>query len=334
MKHIMMRIAVAISALAGAIAPNAAMANGGAEFFNGKTITYIVATSPGGVYDTNGRLIAQYMQKYLPGSTIIVQNMPGAGHLIGANYISASKPDGLIFGTFNTGLIYQQLIKDPGVRFDLGKMSWIGKATADPRVIIVSTESGIENFDQLQALKQPIKFSAPGKGTASMMETTMLVKTLKLPVEIVSGYNGNEDQLAMLRGETQGVLGSRSEWQPLVNEGKARIIAQIGGTQTDVPQLSSLISDPAGQAVVKLIGSQSNLTSLTAGPADIAADQLGALREAYRAATEDPDYRAKAKTLGLPVAPLIGDDVARLVQTALSADAQTVDILKETQANE
>ena len=80
------------------------------DFFNGKTVNYIVATDPGGGYDTNGRLVAEFMQKHLPGSTFVVQNMPGAGHLIGANYIYASEPDGLTIGTFNTGLIYSQLV--------------------------------------------------------------------------------------------------------------------------------------------------------------------------------------------------------------------------------
>ena len=52
------------------------------DFYKGKTITYIVATSPGGGYDSYGRLVARYMNKYLPGSKIIIRNMPGAGHVI------------------------------------------------------------------------------------------------------------------------------------------------------------------------------------------------------------------------------------------------------------
>ena len=74
------------------------------------------------------------MQKYLPGSTFMVKNMPGAGHLVGANATYAAKADGLTIGTFNTGLIYAQVIKHDGAKFDLSKMSWIGKATTDPRV--------------------------------------------------------------------------------------------------------------------------------------------------------------------------------------------------------
>ncbi len=84
------------------------------DFYKGKTVTYIVATAPGGGYDLYGRLTAEYMQKYLPGSTFVVKNFPGAGHLIGANTLYASKADGLTIGTFNTGLIYNQL--DPARR--------------------------------------------------------------------------------------------------------------------------------------------------------------------------------------------------------------------------
>ena len=109
----------AAAIVASGLSTTAAAAQTGADFFKGKTITYIVATAPGGGYDLYGRLSAEYMQKYLPGSTFVVKNVPGAGHLIGANTIYASKADGLTIGTFNTGLIYNQLIQREGVHFDL-----------------------------------------------------------------------------------------------------------------------------------------------------------------------------------------------------------------------
>ncbi|MFH1077639.1 MAG: tripartite tricarboxylate transporter substrate-binding protein [Pseudomonadota bacterium] len=100
-----------------------------------------MATKPGGAYDAYARLIGKYMQKYLPGSTIIVKNLPGAGHIIGANETYLAKSDGLTIGTFNTGLIYSQIVGQTGIRFDLGKYNWIGKANAEPRVFIVSIKS-------------------------------------------------------------------------------------------------------------------------------------------------------------------------------------------------
>src|SRR3954465_11214105 len=99
-------------------ASHPSVAQEAADFFKGKTVTYIVSTAPGGGYDTYGRLVAEYMQRNLPGSTFVVKNVPGAGHMIGANTIYASKADGLTIGTFNTGLIYNQLIQAEGVKFD------------------------------------------------------------------------------------------------------------------------------------------------------------------------------------------------------------------------
>lgn len=307
-----------------------AAAEEGKDFFDGKTITYIVATAPGGVYDTNGRLVAQYMQKYLPGSTFVVQNMPGAGHLIGTNYLYGSDPDGLTLGTFNTGLIYGQLGGDPNIKFDLTKMSWIGKVASDPRVILVTKASGIESFEQLRDLKEPIKFATAGTGSASMIEATMFARALKLPIQVVSGYNGNEDELAMRRGEVQGVIGSRSEFQSFVDEGAGRFIAQVGGEDSDVPQLSSMIDDPQGKRVVDLIAAQARISRLSAGPAGIPEDRLQALRDAYASATSDPEFLKRAEALELPVTPEVGETVAASVGRALDQPPEIVEFVRET----
>ena len=158
----------------------------------------------GGGYDLYGRLVAEYMQRYLPGSTFVVRNMPGAGHLVGTNAIYASRPDGLTIGTFNTGLIYNQLVGLPGMKFDLTKMSWIGKATTEPRAIVIAQQSPIKTFADLQASKEPVNFATSGVGSANYVETMMLTNALKLPAKILTGYNGNDDQLAMRRGEVVG----------------------------------------------------------------------------------------------------------------------------------
>jgi tripartite-type tricarboxylate transporter receptor subunit TctC len=49
------------------LAPDPALAQTGADFYKGKTVTYIVATAAGGGFDLYGRLVAEGMQKYLPG---------------------------------------------------------------------------------------------------------------------------------------------------------------------------------------------------------------------------------------------------------------------------
>jgi tripartite-type tricarboxylate transporter receptor subunit TctC len=306
----------------------AASAQSGTDFFDGKTVNYIVATEPGGGYDTNGRLVAEFMQKHLPGSTFVVRNMPGAGQIIGANFIYFSAPDGLTVGTFNTGLIYGQLAGKDGIKFDLLKMSWVGKVASDQRVIVVSKQSGIESFKQLESLQDPVKFAAPGVGSASAIETAMLVNSLSLPIRIITGYNGDEDQLAMLRGEVAGTVGSRSSFQRFVDEGKGTFIAQIGGAAGSVPLLVPPKDNEQVKKTITLVEAQGNISRLTAGPPGIPKDRLQALRSAYIAATSDPDFLEKARRLGLPVDPLAGEKVAEAVAKALDQTPETIEFLK------
>jgi tripartite-type tricarboxylate transporter receptor subunit TctC len=305
-----------------------AMAQTGADFYKGKTVTYIVATAPGGGYDLYGRLIAEFMQRYLPGSTFVVKNLPGAGHLVGTNTIYASKPDGLTIGTFNTGLIYNQLIGLDGVKFDLNKMSWIGKAASDPRVFTVHPNLPIKSFKDLQEYKETLNFSTAGVGSAAYVETAMLAKALKLPAKIVTGYNGSDDQLAMRRGEIQGAIASRSSWEQFVKNGFGRFIVQIGGNHKDLPQLSSLATDANSKALVALVQTQGDISRLTAGPPDIPKDRLEALRTAYRQSMEDKELQARAEKLERPVDPAIGDDVLKMVQAALNQTPETIALLK------
>ncbi len=316
---------VALAALA---AP--ASAQDGAAYFNGKTVNYIVATAPGGGYDSYGRLVAEFMQKHLPGSTFVVRNMPGAGHLIGTNALYASKPDGLTLGTFNTGLIYNQLVANEGVKFDLNKFSWIGKAASDARVFAVASQSPIKTWADLVGAKEPVNFSTAGVGSASYVETVILTKALKLPIRIQTGYNGADDQLAMRRGEIVGSIASRSSYDQFVKNGYGRYIAQIGGADKDTPQLNTLVKDANGLELIALIESTSEIARLTAAPPAVPAPQLAALRDAYKKAMEDADLQARAEKLERPVEPLYGDDIAKMIAAALKQSPETVALLKES----
>lgn len=307
-----------------------AQAQDGSAFFNGKTVTYIVATAPGGGYDSYGRLVAEYMQKHLPGSTFIVRNMPGAGHLIGTNALYASKPDGLTLGTFNTGLIYTQLAKHEGVKFDLTRMSWIGKAATDPRAIIIAAQSPIRSWADLVKSKDQLNFATSGPGGANFVETLALSSILKLPIRMLSGYNGTDDQLAMRRGEIVGSIGSRSSFEQFVGNGYGRFIGQFGGGEKDIPQMVDLVKgNPEAERLVRLITAQGDIARLTAGPPGIPAPQLEALRAAYKAAMEDKDLQARAIKLEKPVEPLYGEDVARAVAGALNQSPEVVNLLVE-----
>ncbi|HET7004938.1 MAG TPA: hypothetical protein VFK65_05560, partial [Candidatus Binatia bacterium] len=75
---------------------NAERASAQTPYYQGKTVTVVVGSAPGGLYDLWGRLLARTMGKHMPGNpNMLVQNMPGAGSIVAANYLyGVAKPDG------------------------------------------------------------------------------------------------------------------------------------------------------------------------------------------------------------------------------------------------
>ena len=97
-------------------------------FYQGKTISILVGTKAGDVYDLYPRLLAEFMPKYIPGNpNIIIQNVPGAASLIAANQVyNVAKPDGLELGAIYPALYFDQLAKKPEAKFDWNRFGWIG----------------------------------------------------------------------------------------------------------------------------------------------------------------------------------------------------------------
>jgi tripartite-type tricarboxylate transporter receptor subunit TctC len=322
-------IVMTIAALVSAGTSPVQAAGSAEEFYKGKTITYIVATSPGGGYDTYGRLIARYMNKYMRDSKVIVKNIPGAGHVVGANTIYAAKPDGLTIGTFNTGLIYLQLLQQSGVRFDLAKMSWIGKAASDSRVLVVSKSSGIKSVQQLlDRSKPPVKLFAAGVGSAGYIDTRLAISAIHLNVQLIPGYNGNEGTMSMLRGETQGTIGSESSYAQFVGDGNGLYILEAGGpTGSKIPQAEQFAHDENSRRLLKMIAAESDLARPTAGPPGVPADRMELLRKVFMTALADPQLLADAKKMDAPIAPASGEHVQAVIADALRQTPQNLQLL-------
>ena len=115
----------------------------GAGFFAGRTVTYIVLTGPGGGYDTYARLIGRHLERHLDGAHVVIRNVPGAAHQIGVDELYRAPPDGLTIGTFTAGLLFVDLAGRTRGRFDVGAMSWIGKAASEPRVLAVGSANAV-----------------------------------------------------------------------------------------------------------------------------------------------------------------------------------------------
>jgi len=99
-----------------------------ANFYAGKTITVVVGSAPGGLYDLWGRLLARTMGKHMPGNpNMLVPNMPGAGSIVAANCLyGVARPEGLTTGMFQTHFYLMQLVGQSEIKFDVRRFNWLG----------------------------------------------------------------------------------------------------------------------------------------------------------------------------------------------------------------
>jgi tripartite-type tricarboxylate transporter receptor subunit TctC len=296
------------------------------NMFRGKTMTYIVATGPGGIYDTHARILTRFLAHYLPGARILVKNVPGAGHIVGASTLYAAKPDGLTIGTFNTGLIYDQLLKRPGAQFDLTRMTWLGKATNDTRALILATNSAFRNFDDLLKAKAPAKFAAAGIGSASYIETRILQDALHVPLQLISGFDGSEAEMAMMRQEIVAQIGTATSLESFVKSGKGSIALIISDSAAypGIPRAADYAKDERARQLLALVSTVSQIGRLTAGPPDMPPATREVLRDAVLKAMHDPGYIAETRRLGLPLDPASGARVEAMVKAALMQSPETI----------
>ncbi len=314
------------------LAPALHAASSDIDFFKGKVITYIVATKPGGGYDISARLIGKYMQKYIPGSLVIVKNVPGAGHIIGANETYLAKPDGLTIGTFNTGLIYSQIVGLTGIRFDLTKYSWIGKAAAVPRVLVVASKTPYKTIKDFLESKEVIKMGSSGVGSAANNETLIFTAATGAKIKVIAGYTGHESEMGMMRGELTGHIGSYDVLVSFVRAGEGRALMQIAGKRhrdmPNVPLASELNISPKGKKLLSIVAGVAELARLTAAPPKMPAGRLAVLRDAYKKAVEDPAFLKESAKVDMDIDAAIGEEVAGMIKQALNQPPENLALLR------
>ena len=125
------------------------------SFYDGRTTTLIISTSPGGATDVAGRLVARHLAKYIPGDpNIIAQNMAGAGGIVSANYLfNVAKPDGLTILAVNRANYLEQMVGRPEVKLDFRKLSWVGSFNRAPMMITCRKDTPYTSVENMRAAK-------------------------------------------------------------------------------------------------------------------------------------------------------------------------------------
>ena len=314
-------------------------------FYQGKTITVIAAASAGSAYDLYARLMAQFMGKHIPGNpSFIVQNMTGAGSIIGANYIyNVSKPDGLTIGAIQPSIYFNQLMKQKEVRYDWAKFAWIGSSDKSDYLLYMRADVPYKTLADVRKAKEPPKCGSTGAGTSGSYMPKLLEETLGTKFAIVAGYQGGgEIDLAVERGElhcrafTIQAYHSREPYHTWRKKNFARILMQTGQTRdprlADVPTLRELMDEyktpEADRKLVPMVLAATDFGRPIVAPPGIPAERLKILREAFFKTMNDPELLAEAKRKNFDITPSTGEELESLAKLVMSQPPELVNRVK------
>ena len=197
-------------AAASAAAVALAAASASAQFYKGKSLTVIINYGAGGPTDVEGRLLAKHLGRHVPGQPrMIVKNRPGAGGIVGSNYMAeVAKPDGLTIAIF-TPPTMSQLLGDPGLRADFSEFEWLA-GVGQPQVCYLRKDAGggIGSPSDLTRIRG---FKAAGMRNTSShdLRLRLALDLLGADYTYVTGYRGLSKVAAgVLQNETQFSCGS------------------------------------------------------------------------------------------------------------------------------
>jgi hypothetical protein len=282
------------------------------DFYQGKTVRIIHGRDPGGSGDLRVKAMVPFLQKYIPGNPIFVNEyMPGGGGRKTANYIfGAARPDGLTIGNVGGGVVANAVLGEKGVEYDLDKLHFIGSPySATHYFFLTRKEAGLNSLEKLRS----------SSGT---------------------GYSGPEIDLAMLRGEVDArpnlaetLLRRNPEF---VEKGLMNfhgiLEAPLGKKHprfSYLPEIATFARSERARGVLEMFRA-----SRTAGgpyilPPGTPKERADILREAVRKTFNDPGYQAEYKRLvGDDLAPVTAEEIEKTIKT-LKPDPETIDLYKK-----
>ncbi|HEV3371073.1 MAG TPA: hypothetical protein VG145_00910 [Xanthobacteraceae bacterium] len=308
------------------------------EFYRGKTLSLIIPNAPGGSFDLYARLVASHLGRFIPGHPAIVpQNMPGAGGMQAANYLSGIAPkDGSVLSVLVPNITLAQVLGVQSIAYDTRKLNWIGRIVATTATMFTWHTSPTKTLADLKTRETLL--ATAGALSQAEIDSTMLNGVVGTRLKLIRGYKGSaEAALAVERGEADGTLmpwefikSAHADW---LASGKISIVATytrhpIPG-RPDVGSVFELAQTDEQRGVLNLFLGSDEMGHPIAMPPDVPRDRVAAVRRALDSMVEDPAFLADAAQRKLDLLPGRADELERSVAAAFEATPAAIEIARK-----
>lgn len=235
---------LALATIALTAAGNAG-AQANAQNFPNKPIHIIVTFTSGGAPDIIARLIGERMSADW-GQSVIIDNKPGAGGNIGADFVAKSAPDGynIVVGTVGTHSINGALY--PKMPYDMVKdFSPITLLATTPNMLVVHNDvpaKNLKEFIELGKKEGKMSFASSGSGTSIHVSGELFKSVTGIDMTHIP-YKGRASAIPdLLGGRVTMMFDNMPSSLPLVKEGKLRALGvtslKRSAAAPDIPTLA------------------------------------------------------------------------------------------------
>jgi tripartite-type tricarboxylate transporter receptor subunit TctC len=213
-----------------------------AQAWPAKQINIVVPFAPGGNIDIVARTVGKELSLILK-QTVIVENRPGAGGMVGATYVAKSKPDGYTFLMSSNGLVTTTLIRNDQQHKD-DELVPVTLLTVAPSVIIANNNNPASNLKEfitnLKASKDNrVVFATAGVGTTPHFVSALFKIAADADVEPIPYKSGVDTVTALIGGQVQLAAESTQVVTPKIKAGMVKALAvtydQRSSSLPDVP---------------------------------------------------------------------------------------------------
>ncbi len=255
-----------------------------------KPVHVIVPSTAGGGTDVMARLLAKYGEKYL-GAPMVVDNMPGAGGMIGFTAIAQAKKDGYTFGCLYTPHLTAH-VSAKRAKYTLNDFDYIGNLVTDPGIIVVPGNSEIKDLAGLAAYvksHENCTASTSGPGGDDDFARLACEADLGIKLRAVPSKGSSAAKANVMGGHVTVGFMNVSQVEAQVKSGEMRALAVMASKRCD------MLPDVPCTAELGYPTMVSDSSRGFAAPKGMPEEAIAKLREMFTKTIADPEFQAAAK---------------------------------------
>ncbi len=208
-----------------------------AQGYPSKPIRIVLPYVPGGIIDTAGRNLALRLSETL-GQSVVAENRPGAGGMVGADVTARSAPDGYTILLTDPALVTNPTLQ-ADVPYDLFKgLQAVSIVGSSPVVIVASPSLPVKTFDELIAYAKAnpgkLNFASAGVGTAPHLAGEMIKLRTGIDMTHVPYRGIGAAYPDVMSGKVQLAFSSIAGAVPFTKDNRVRAIATTGSVRSPV----------------------------------------------------------------------------------------------------